>query len=182
MSLTRPLGLTRHLRRPDLRLEVVPWLNVLLVGWLLSLLGSRFVYAPGLAVNLPAGTASLPTQLDLPVLAGGPLPGRAADAVLTVLNVKQNPPNASGDAFSQAPWFIFQGRIYDNIEALRTKMHTLPRPPPGVPSILLFKASRDVDMQTFVEVCDLARAAGFTVQIAVESAANANSSVAPGAP
>ncbi|MGA2052907.1 MAG: hypothetical protein ABSH19_06320, partial [Opitutales bacterium] len=72
MSLTSPLGLIRHVRRPDLRLEVVPWLNVLLVGWLLSLLGSRFVYAPGLAVDIGHGTGPLPAELNLPTVSGAP--------------------------------------------------------------------------------------------------------------
>jgi biopolymer transport protein ExbD len=156
MSLTSPLGLTRHVRRPDLRLEVVPWLNVLLVAWLLSLLGSRFVYAPGLAVDLGHGSSPLPVQLVLPTLSGGPLPGSPADAVLTVLTAKQD------------KLFIFEGRIYD-LNGLRTVLRNHRHSAAGGPSVLLLKAGQDVNMQTFLEICTLARTAGFSsVQIAAE--------------
>jgi biopolymer transport protein ExbD len=161
MSLTSPLGLTRHLRRPDVRLEPVPWLNVLLVGWLLSLLGSRFVYAPGLAVDLGHVSGTLPQQLNLPVVSGSPLPGLPANAVLTVLTVK-------GDDL-----FIFEGRIYD-LESFRAELRRHPLPASRAPTILLLKMDQSVSMQTFMEICALARAAGFsTVQVAASPSSTA---------
>src|ERR1700722_6434880 len=127
MPLTSPLGLTRHIRRPDLRLEAVPWLNVLLVAWLLSLLGSRFVYSPGLAVDLGPAVGSLPQQLNLPVVSGSPpLSGLPANAVLTVLTAK-------GDDL-----FIFEGRIYD-LDSLRAELRPPPLPASRAPTILLLK-------------------------------------------
>jgi biopolymer transport protein ExbD len=167
MPLTSPLGLTRHIRRPDLRLEAVPWLNVMLVAWLLSLLGSRFIYAPGLAVDLGHASGSPPSQLNLPVVSGSPLPGLPANAVLTVLTAK-------GDQL-----FIFEGRIYD-LESLRAELRQHPLPTGRAPIILLLKVDQNVSMQTFMEICALARAAGFsTVQVAAAQSSATKPSGAP---
>ncbi len=157
MSLTSPLGLTRHLRRPDLRLEAMPWLNVLLLGLLLWMLGPRYLFLPGMGVALTPGT-------NLPVIAGIPLPGRPADAVLT----------ARGDDM-----FFFDRHIYTR-DALALRLHHYPLPANGAPTVLLLKVDQNVSMQTFMEICALARAAGFsTVQVATAEPAPAGS---PGAP
>jgi biopolymer transport protein ExbD len=167
MPLTSPLGLTRHLRRPDLRLEAVPWLNVLLVAWLLSLLGSRFVYAPGLAVDLGHAYGSPPPQLNLPVVSGGPMPGLPANAVMTVVDAK-------GDNM-----FIFDKAIFDR-DTLAAYLRQRPKPPAGAPAILLLKMDQNVSMQTFMEICALARAAGFsTIQVAAAQSSSSKPPVAP---
>ncbi len=70
VSLTRPLGLESRLTPPDRGLDFVPLLNVLLLGLLFSLLGSRFVFPPGMSVELPRSTQAA-------------LPGLPAVAVLT---------------------------------------------------------------------------------------------------
>lgn len=160
MSLTSPLGLTRHLRRPDLRLEAVPWLNVLLLGLLLWMLGPRYLFHPGMALGLAPATT-------LPVVSGSPLPGLPANAVLTVLTAK-------GDDM-----FIFDGGIYDR-DSLAIQLRQHPKSPPGTPTVLLLEVDQGVSMQTFMEICALARAAGFsTVQVAATQHAPARTLATP---
>lgn len=69
--ITRPLNLQRHLKRPSSRLNPVPILDVLLIALFFSLVGSNFVLAPGLTLNLPQGDdelmAGLPTSAFLTV-------------------------------------------------------------------------------------------------------------------
>ncbi len=151
MSLTSPLGLMRHLRKPDLRMEVIPWLNVLLVGLAIYLLGSSYVWAPGLVVsNTPAG--NLPNRLNLPTLPAQPgvvsLVGHP-DATLVILPQVNN-----------APLFVLNdGRhTEDNLEPALAKLRkSLPMAKP----VLLLKSNKDVSVTTILKVCAMAQDAGF---------------------
>jgi len=148
MSLTSPLGLIRHVRRADLRLEAVPWLNVLLLGWMFTLLGSRFIYAPGLVVAVGGADNLPPKQLNLP--GGGALPGTLPDATLTIITAKKNQ-------------FIFKDGIYDR-DSLRAgfeKLRQAQRETGAQPRVLLVKAEKDVTFDTIAEVNAQAKAAGF---------------------
>lgn len=69
--ITRPLELEAHLRSPSHRFNVVPLLDILFIVLFFSLLSSKFVFSPGLTIDLPRG--------DEDALAGLP-----ASAVLTV--------------------------------------------------------------------------------------------------
>ena len=52
-SLTSPLGLAERLRKSDTHLNASAIGAVLVVAWMLTLLvGSRFVYAPGITVGI----------------------------------------------------------------------------------------------------------------------------------
>jgi biopolymer transport protein ExbD len=146
MSLTSPLGLMRHVRRPNLRLEVVPWLNVLALGLLLSLLGSSYIYAPGLAVGL---TPIQPLPLHLALT--------ESTSQLTLLHVDTTLTYIK-------PYFYFDdGRHY--ITDLSKALHNYVVRANRKHLVLLLKINRDVPAQTVAAVCDLAHAAGFeTVQ------------------
>jgi biopolymer transport protein ExbD len=149
MSLTSPLGLMRHIRRPNLRLEVVPWLNVLAVGWLLSLLGSSYIYAPGLAVGV-APDKTLTPNLDLTQSTSQPALLHI-DTALTIL-----PPY----------YYLDDGR--HKLNDLRNALHNYVVRANRKHLVLLLKINRDVSIQTYATVCDMAHAAGFeTVQLAV---------------
>ncbi len=156
MPLTSPLGLIRHVRQPDLRLEVVPWLNVLLVGWMFTLFGPPFLYTPGLAVAVGLAPGTLPATLDLPT--AGELPGSLTDDTI-VLTAKQNQ-------------FVFKDGIYD-LAGLQRRFEDLrvhPLPPAGKARILLIKAEREVTLDPLLKVLELAPAAGFpTVVISVKA-------------
>jgi len=69
--ITRPLNLQAHLRRPSKRINPIPLLDVLFIALFFSFLGSNFVLAPGLTLNLPEGDrksmAGLPTSAFLTV-------------------------------------------------------------------------------------------------------------------
>jgi biopolymer transport protein ExbD len=167
MSLTSPLGLTRHLRRPDLRLELVPCLNVLLVAWMLTLLGSRFIYAPGIAVSLDGGGITLPNTLDLPQTSDTQASGRPTSAMLTVLSLQPT------------PLFILENGIHhmsDLQAALQNIRNNLPKNTSS--AVLLIKSDGSLPLQTFLEVCNQAHAAGFaTVQVATKPAEADNSTL-----
>ena len=160
MSLTSPLGLTRHLRRPDIRLETLPWLNVLLLGLLLWMLGPRYLYYPGMAVGLAPA-------VSLPIAPGSPLPGLPANAIVTDLSIK-------GDDM-----FMIDGGVY-NRASLAYYLRQHPKPPAGSPAVLVLKVDQNVSMQTFMDICELARGAGFsTVQVAAAEPAAVKSGATP---
>jgi len=181
MSLTSPLGLMRHVRRPDLRLEVVPWLNVLAVGLMLSLLQSSYIYAPGLTVALDAGDAAAktatPTALNLPTAESAKLPGRRVDATLTL-----EPSN--GDIEKKI--FYLDNGIHhyaDLPNALKTIADRLKKQSSGQP-VLLLLAPADTPSETLAKLWGMANTAGFgMIQVAVRPRANTNeaSPAAPGA-
>ncbi len=148
MSLTSPLGLMRHVRRPNLRLDVVPWLNVLLLGWLLTLLSSSYIFAPGLAVGL-GSPPNLPSNLALTETTGQ-LALLHIDTALTIL---------------LPYYYLDDGRHYkaDLPKALNDFVKRAKRPH----LVLLVKMSSNVPIQIYAEVCKMARDAGFeTVQLA----------------
>lgn len=56
--ITRPLNLDAHLRPPLRTMDWAFWVNGGLIVLLFSLFGSRFVLAPGLAIDLPKTDAA----------------------------------------------------------------------------------------------------------------------------
>ncbi len=151
-SITRPLNLRANITVADTRFDWVAALNVVLVGVLLFFLGSRYIYAPGMLVDV-SGAPALPKTLALPV-SSAPMPGVAPAAAITVLTVQQD------------GVFLYNGSIH----SFNTLARTLGQTKGEDRGVLLIKAARDVSMQAFVGVCELARNAGFSsVQVAVES-------------
>lgn len=153
-SLSSPLGLAARLRKPPTNLDATAIGTVLLVALMLTLLvGSRFVYAPGITVAVTDD--GKPAQLELPVSDAGRLPGAMTTETLTVLALKQD------------DMVIWKGHIRRLAEL---KKDFIAHPPkPG--EALLIKADQSVTMQTFFEIVSLARRAGFTaVHIAGEDA------------
>ncbi len=133
-----PLKLRTNIKSPSFKLEWIPFLNVLCIAFFLSILSSKYIFAPGLTIELPKATSKN-------------LVGRATSAILSV---------------NETNLIFFEGNIYDleNIEsALRvfTKDITIPSP------ILLIKASKKTEMNTIFDLCKIARNAGFSnIQLA----------------
>lgn len=153
-----PLNLRERLRgKTDARLEAIPLFNVLLVVVLLTLTGSSFIFAPGLAVALDgdaAGTASAPGTSAGIVLprADIPLAGAETAAVLTVKSDKM---------------FIYAGHIYEELEDVFARMEA---PEAGTRGTLLVKLDRAVSVQGLFKIAELAGKAGFgALQVAGES-------------
>lgn len=152
-----PFHLRERLREKlEARLEAVPLFNVLLVAVLLVLMGSRFIFAPGLPVDLETSDPEASPQgasLVLPV-AKNALLGAETTAVLTV---------------KSDTMFIFEGHIYESLEEIFSpeNPHALLREQRGT---LLVKLDRAVSVQGLFKIAELAGAAGFSsLQIAGES-------------
>ncbi len=157
-----PLGLAQRVSKPDTRLDALPLVTVLLLAGMLSLAGSRFLFSPGLTVELNARTATgetggknAPATLSLPRSISGKLPGIATGSTMTVLSAK------SGNMF------ILDGRIYSLDENLHNALSAAAKRSP----VLLLKPDKSVPMQTFFTLSEFAVKAGFEkIQIAGEAA------------
>ena len=139
--ITQPFNFAAHLRRPSTRLEVVAFVDVAMLLLFFAVLGSRFVLAPGITLDLPT------------------TPGPPPDAVMAtrVLTVAEN---------DGVEMLIFEGRIH-SIGTFKSVLEARGDEMRG--EVLLVRADRDVSTKTLVQVCDLAVKAGFVrVQLAAE--------------
>jgi biopolymer transport protein ExbD len=170
----------RHVRRPDIRLDVVPWLNVIVVAWLLTLLQSNFIYAPGLAVDVDAAgqpVPGAPTRVDYPLpasiatsLTGQPMPAHRFDVQLSLAN---QPPSTR---IEQRQFFLADGTPhYSGLPAALQKAAANTHKPPGEKPTLLLFAPANTPMDTFMKLSEIASAAGFgTVLLASRPATDAD--------
>ncbi len=141
-SIVRPLDLQRHLARAGDHVDVVPFLDLLLIGLFFVLAGSRFIFAPGLAI-------------DLPHSGSGPMSGLPPTAVLTV---------------QESELILFEGQIVP-INALAERLRRFVSGHVVADPVLLVQADRNVDIQEILTICELARRAGFvSVQLAAQEA------------
>lgn len=142
-SLSSPLDLQSRILRPQIQFDFVPFLDLCVIALLFALLHSELVFAPGLTIDLPESQAR---QLE----------GLPVSAVLTL----------------RRDMVLFDGGRYTlaNLHGgfrrfLRDRSH-LPGIRKGEP-VLLVKMDRQVGMQPFITVCEIARSAGFArIQIA----------------
>ncbi len=148
MSLSRPLELEKTLQPLERRLDPVPLIDVLLLTLLFSFLGSRFIFAPGLSMEL---------NMELPLSADAQLPGILTDDTLTVAVLTAK----------QSNLHLFDGRIFTlyDLEA-HFRNNPVAEERQGQ-AVLLVKMHKDVSMQTFVQIAEMARKAGYgRVQVA----------------
>jgi biopolymer transport protein ExbD len=144
--LTSPLELQSKLSPPPRDMDLMFWVNVGAVVLFFGLLGSRFVLAPGLPVQV-SGTSA--PAMELPQSAAT-APGAASVVV----------------SYRRDNMVLFEGGIYE-LRELRGPMEAYARRHPG--AVMLVRIDRQVSMQGFLDLCDLARAAGFAnVLIAAE--------------
>jgi len=148
LTFTEPLGLSRRLRQPAIRLDFVPVLDLLVIALLFGLLFTRFVMVPGVSVDLPDSEIQMqPT--DQPV------------AVLTIGN---------------RGMLFFDGAVFElgSVErGFRSHMET--RLEEAV--VLLVKTEGSMNLQDFLKLCHMAQEAGFVeVQVAAEHLPDAASS------
>lgn len=132
--ITKPLDLQSKLSAPPRDLDMLFWVNVGVVLLFFSLLGSRFVLAPGLPVQV--GSA-----LDLPQSASS-TPGATSVVV----------------SYHRDNMVLFQGEILE-LGALRSRFEQYAKDHPG--AVLLVQYDKAVSVQGFVELCDLAKVSGF---------------------
>ncbi len=141
---TQPLGLRDRLAPPPRDLDVLFWVNAGLIALFFSLLGSRFVLAPGLPVGVAGG-------LELPRT--GTVSPRAAEVVVS---------------YRRDNMILFEGGVYE-LANFRGVLERYARSNRG--AAMIVRVDRQVSMQGFVDLCEIARAAGFAyVQVAAEPA------------
>jgi biopolymer transport protein ExbD len=136
--ITQPLELQSRLSPPPRDLDFFAWVNVALIVLFFGLLGSRFVLAPGMPIGV-GGEGGI----DLPQIAGATAGAGPASVVVS---------------YRRDNVILFEGGMY-NLPELRKHMETYARKHPG--AVMLVRADRQVSMQAFLDLCEMARAVGF---------------------
>lgn len=144
--ITQPLELANKLRPSPRDNDVFYWANGALIGLFFALLGSRFVLAPGMPLKVGESA-----DLDLPHI------GAAVKGVTSVVV-----------SYRRDGMLLFEGGIFD-IREIRAKLTDYAKAHPG--AVLLVRVDKQVSMQGFLALCDLAREVGYAnVLVAAESA------------
>jgi biopolymer transport protein ExbD len=135
---TASFGLLERLKRPEIKIDAIAVLDLLVLALLISLLFTRFVMLPGVRVNLPE--TDLRLQHDA-----------AEVAVLTIGN---------------GGMLFFDGSVYEHGSVEKAfGRHLEDRTEQN--AVLLVKADASMELQLFLGLCRMAQRAGFTeVQIA----------------
>jgi len=140
--ITHPLDLQSRLSAPPRDLDALFWVNVGLLLLFFSLLGSRFVLAPGLSMQVGS-------ELILP---GSRSTTQGAASVVV--------------SYRRDNMVLFEGEIFE-LGDLGPRLGQYAKEHPG--SGMLLRCDKAVSMQGFLKLCDLARAAGFArVLVAAE--------------
>lgn len=150
-GLTEPLELRRHINcRPNHGIDMVPFLDAVLIIAFVALNASAFVLSPGTAVQLPV-SQTMETARSAPT------------AVLTV---------------DKNELFFFEGRKLSRL-TLEEHLSTYVGATGGSEApILLIKADATITSATLFELMDTARRAGFgEIHLAAELADTGSASV-----
>jgi biopolymer transport protein ExbD len=140
-----PLGVLEKVRPAQQGLDFVPLALALVCAALTFVLSSEFVYAPGMYVGFDNRPAAVSPSLKTPKLVSGDL----ARTSLTVTLV-----SARGTGV-----FVVAGRVVDR-DGLGAELRRVAAAG-GSARPVLVKADASLTMQSFLEVCELARNAGF---------------------
>ena len=148
---TEPLGLMAQLKRPPISFDMIPVLDLLVIALLFSLLFTRFVMLPGVRVDLPdSGMQMQPSNLPV--------------AVLTIGN---------------RGMLFFDGAVFE-LNSIDPSFQNYIEELSGKDVVLLVKTEGSMDLQLFLELCQMAQNAGFVqVQIAGEHLPNSESQLSP---
>ena len=139
-ELTSPFGLDRHLKQFKAGFDPVPILDMLVLALLLSLLFTRYLIFPGVRVDLPKTELSIQQEASRVV-------------VLTIAN--------NGMLF-------FKGGVYrqNSIEKAFRQYFAGGQ---SEATVLLLKTRASMDIQQFLDLCQMAQEGGFSeVQIAAD--------------
>ncbi len=144
--ITGPLDLRSRLSPPPRDLDFFAWVNVGVIVLFFGLLGSRFVLAPGLPVGV-SGDA----ELVLPQV-GARTQGAAPASVVV--------------SFRRDDVILFEGGMYNKnaLRELRRHLEEYAKLHPG--AVMLVRADREVSMQAFLNLCEMARQVGFVQVLA----------------
>lgn len=142
MRLTQPLGLQQALQPLNGNLNPVALIDVGLIALMFVILGSRFILAPGIGMDIGG-------KPELPESTGQQLPGVPVVKVMTIKDLSA---------------ILYQGRFYTlgDLEQIAQSQSA-----PVESGILLVRMNRNVAVDTLFRVSDWARDVGFdAVQIA----------------
>ena len=134
--ITRPLELESRLSPPPRDLDFVAWVNVGLIALFFTLLGSRFVLAPGLLLAADGQDFQLPTAQGMQPVATAPV----------VIYYRQDDVIVLEDAIIKLP-------------ELRERLRAYAKQHPG--EVLLLKADRRVSAQALSDLVATAQSVGF---------------------
>ncbi len=135
---TSPMGLAARLKKPQMQLDIVPVLDLVVIALLMSLVFTRFVIVPGVRVDLPATDLRLQHSAD-PV------------AVLTIQN---------------RGMLFFDGSVYA-LDTINNAFRSYIADSGREDVVLLMKAEATMPLQEFLDICEMAERAGFSqVQLA----------------
>jgi biopolymer transport protein ExbD len=141
--ITSPLDLQSRLSPPPRDLDFFAWVNVGVIVLFFGLLGSRFVLAPGMPIGVAADS-----ELVLPEVAGAVANAGPASVVVS---------------YRRQDVILFEGGKY-TLRELRQHMEAYAKQHPG--AVMLVRADRQVSMQDFLNLCEMAREVGFANVIA----------------
>jgi len=145
--ITRPLDLESRLSPPPRDLDFVAWVNVAVIVLFFSLLGSRFVLAPGVAIGVGDQGLTLPQ---------GTTPGEEMIGPASVVV-----------SYRRDDVILFEGGMY-SLADLRKQMEGYIRQHPG--AVILVRADRQVSLQAAIDLMEMAKSVGFAnVVLAMES-------------
>ncbi|TVP78704.1 MAG: biopolymer transporter ExbD [Puniceicoccaceae bacterium] len=137
---TEPFGLSRHLKRPALKLDAVPVLDLLVIALIFGLLFTRFVMVPGMQVDLPDSEMQMQ-------------PSTRTVSVLTIGN---------------RGMLLFDGALFE-VDTIGMAFENYIQEKADDEIVLLVKAEGSMDLQRFLRLCAMAQQAGFVqVQIVGE--------------
>ncbi|MDI1336212.1 MAG: biopolymer transporter ExbD [Lacunisphaera sp.] len=136
--ITRPLELESRMSPPPRDLDFVAWVNVGVIVLFFSLFGSSFVLAPG----LPVGVGE-PGTLVLPSVGTASQGAGAASVVVS---------------YRSDRIILFEGGMY-SLSELRKHMEGYVKNHPG--AVMLVRADRQVSVQAFADLCEMAKSVGF---------------------
>lgn len=132
-SFTQPFGYQEIIRKPSRAMDWIPVLDLIVVALFLSLLFTRFVVMPGVQVDLPRTEMQMQHDGD-------------AVAILTV---------------GTNQMLFFNNAVFDASTIGRAFVKFIDEESEQAASVLLVKVQSFMDMQTFMDLCELAQEAGF---------------------
>jgi len=142
-GLMSPLNLRIAYQSPKSEMDLLPFLDLVLIGFLFFMLSSRLVYAPGVVVDLPKANQQVVKS----------------SLVTDVLTVSKRGDNLL---------FFYRGAIYD-FEGLKNYAKSVKSGHPAEDTIILVKMSRDLPIQLQADLVAITQQMGYSkVQIAVE--------------
>lgn len=141
VHLNSPLGLRAKIKAPSIEIEAIPFINVLCIAFFITLLSSKYLFAPGLTIELPESSESK-------------IKGTTTNAILSV---------------SQTNMVFFEGNIY-TLETIEQAFIDFIKKTSISSPTLLAKINKGTDVDVFFKICEMAHKAGFSnIQLAANA-------------